>query len=153
MIEKTDVATLMRDMRDLADRIIDAEGENNNGEVGRIIDMYDAADTTFKAENILLVLNAFEAERQRADEATRVIDQSNGDRDRLINDIKATQVALNISRHDLKRQTELKEKAQDANVTVTKNSDRWMSRALSAEAQLVALRDALKALNNFTGSL
>lgn len=67
MIEKTDVATLMRDMRDLADRIIDAEGENNNGEVGRIIDMYDAADTTFKAENILLVLNAFEAERQRAD--------------------------------------------------------------------------------------
>lgn len=71
MTDTTDIAALMRDMRDLADRIIDAEGENNNGEVGRIIDMYDAADTTFKAENILLVLNAFEAERQRAEQLSK----------------------------------------------------------------------------------
>jgi len=67
MTHTTDLSVLMLKMRTLADRIIDAEGENNNGEVGKIIDMYDAADTTFKAQNILLVLNAFEAERQRAD--------------------------------------------------------------------------------------
>lgn len=65
--ETTDIAALMLKMRNLADRIIDAEGENNNGEVGKIIEMYDAADTTFKAENILLVLSAFEEQRQRAD--------------------------------------------------------------------------------------
>jgi|GEM_PF-5883800 len=69
MTETTDIAALMLTMRTLADRIIDAEGENNNGEVGKIIEMYDAADTTFKAQNILLVLNAFDAQRQRADDA------------------------------------------------------------------------------------
>lgn len=68
MTDTTDTAALMLKMRTLADRIIDAEGENNNGEVGKIIEMYDAADTTFKAQNILLVLNTFEAERQRADD-------------------------------------------------------------------------------------
>jgi len=67
MTDTTDIAALMLKMRNLADRIIDAEGENNNGEVGKIIEMYDAADTTFKAENILLVLSAFEEQRQRAD--------------------------------------------------------------------------------------
>ncbi|WP_447868675.1 hypothetical protein [Rahnella aceris] len=66
MTDTTDIAALMLKMRNLADRIIDAEGENNNGEVGKIIEMYDDADTTFKAQNILLVLNALEAERQRA---------------------------------------------------------------------------------------
>ncbi|WP_314722323.1 hypothetical protein [Rahnella variigena] len=67
MTDTTDIAVLMLKMRTLADRIIDAEGENNNGEVGKIIEMYDTADTTFKAQNILLVLNAFEAERHRPD--------------------------------------------------------------------------------------
>jgi len=67
MTDTTDMAALMLKMRNLADRIIDAEGENNNGEVGKIIEMYDDADTTFKAENILLVLNAFEEQRQLAD--------------------------------------------------------------------------------------
>ena len=67
MTDTTDIASLMLKMRTLADRIIDAEGENNNGEVGQIIEMYDAADTTFKAQNILLVLSAFEEQRQRAD--------------------------------------------------------------------------------------
>lgn len=67
MTDTTDIAALMLKMRNLADRIIDAEGENNNGEVGKIIEMYDDADTTFKAENILLVLSAFEEQRQRAD--------------------------------------------------------------------------------------
>lgn len=69
MTDTTEIAVLMLKMRTLADRIIDAEGENNNGEVGKIIEMYDAADTTFKAQNILLVLNAFDAQRQRADDA------------------------------------------------------------------------------------
>ncbi|MFS7359337.1 hypothetical protein AB6896_10745 [Rahnella inusitata] len=71
MTDKTDIAALMLKMRNLADRIIDAEGENNNGEVGKIIEMYDAADTTFKAENVLLVLNALEAERQQGETADR----------------------------------------------------------------------------------
>lgn len=67
MTDKTDIAVLMRDMRDLADRIVECQGENSDGE--EIIHLYDQSDTTFKAQNILLVLNAFEAERQRADNA------------------------------------------------------------------------------------
>lgn len=89
MTDATDIKALMLKMRNLADRIIDAEGENNNGEVGKIIEMYDAADTTFKAQNILLVLNAFEAERQRADYGQQVINQRNAECDRLINEIAA----------------------------------------------------------------
>ncbi len=73
MTDTTDIASLMLKMRTLADRIIDAEGENNNGEVGQIIEMYDAADTTFKAQNILLVLNALEAERQQREKADRAV--------------------------------------------------------------------------------
>jgi hypothetical protein len=64
MTDTTDIAALMRDMRDLADRIVECQGENSDGE--EIIHLYDQSDTTFKAQNILLVLNAFEAERQRA---------------------------------------------------------------------------------------
>jgi len=64
MTDKTDIAALMRDMRDLAYRIVECQGENSDGE--EIIHLYDQSDTTFKAQNILLVLNAFEAERQRA---------------------------------------------------------------------------------------
>lgn len=67
MTETTDIATLMRDMRDLAYRIVECQGENSDGE--EIIHLYDQSDTTFKAQNILLVLNAFEAERQRAEKA------------------------------------------------------------------------------------
>ena len=73
MTKTPDIASLMLKMRTLADRIIDAEGENNNGEVGKIIEMYDAADTTFKAQNILLVLNALEAERQQREKADRAV--------------------------------------------------------------------------------
>ncbi|MBV6817744.1 hypothetical protein KWG64_07280 [Rahnella sp. PD12R] len=65
MTDTTDIAALMRDMRDLADRIVECQGENSDGE--EIIHLYDQSDTTFKAQNILLALNAFEAERQRAD--------------------------------------------------------------------------------------
>jgi len=65
MTDTTDVAVLMRDMRDLADRIVECQGEDSNGE--EIIHLYDQSDTTFKAQNILLVLNAFEAERHRPD--------------------------------------------------------------------------------------
>ena len=66
MTEATkDIAALMRDMRDLADRIVECQGENSDGE--EIIHLYDQSDTTFKAQNILLVLNAFEELRQRAD--------------------------------------------------------------------------------------
>lgn len=72
MIEKTDIPTLMRDMRDLADRIVECQGENSNGE--EIIHLYDQSDTTSKAQNILLVLNAFEAERQRAERAEQALE-------------------------------------------------------------------------------
>ena len=73
MTKTPDIASLMMKMRTLAERIIDAEGENNNGEVGKIIEMYDAADTTFKAKNILLVLNALEAERKQREKADRAV--------------------------------------------------------------------------------
>ncbi|WP_223509468.1 hypothetical protein [Rahnella sp. GSA61A] len=65
MTDTTDIAALMRDMRDLADRIVECQGENSDGE--EIIHLYDQSDTTFKAQNILLVLNAFEEQRQLAD--------------------------------------------------------------------------------------
>jgi hypothetical protein len=68
MTDTTDIAALMRDMRDLADRIVECQGENSDGE--EIIHLYDQSDTTFKAQNILLVLNAFEEERQRCAEIT-----------------------------------------------------------------------------------
>jgi len=67
MTDTTDIAALMLDMRDLADRIVECNGENENGE--EIIHLYDQSDTTFQAKNILLVLDAFKAERQRADAA------------------------------------------------------------------------------------
>lgn len=70
MTETTDIAVLMRDMRYLADRIIECQGENSNGE--EIIHLYDQSDTTFKAKNILLVLNAFEAARQQAAETNNI---------------------------------------------------------------------------------
>jgi hypothetical protein len=69
MTDTTDIAALMRDMRDLADRIVECQGENSDGE--EIIHLYDQSDTTFKAQNILLVLNAFEEERQRCAEITQ----------------------------------------------------------------------------------
>lgn len=65
MTDKTDIASLMRDMRDLANRIVECQGENSDGE--EITRLYDQSDTTFKAQNILLVLSAFEEQRQRAD--------------------------------------------------------------------------------------
>ncbi len=65
MTDKTGIAALMRDMRDLADRIVECQGENSDGE--EITRLYDQSDTTFKAQNILLVLSAFEEQRQRAD--------------------------------------------------------------------------------------
>ncbi|QUT14158.1 hypothetical protein [Rahnella inusitata] len=69
MTDKTDIAALMRDMRDLADRIVECQGENSDGE--EITRLYDQSDTTFKAQNILLVLNALEAERQLRETADR----------------------------------------------------------------------------------
>lgn len=69
MTAKTDIAALMRDMRDLADRIVECQGENSDGE--EITRLYDQSDTTFKAQNILLVLNALEAERQQRETADR----------------------------------------------------------------------------------
>ncbi|MFS7253822.1 hypothetical protein AB6869_24955 [Rahnella rivi] len=69
MTDKTDIAALMRDMRDLADRIVECQGENSDGE--EITRLYDQSDTTFKAQNILLVLNALEAERQQPETADR----------------------------------------------------------------------------------
>lgn len=68
MTDKTDIASLMRDMRDLADRIVECQGENSDGE--EIIHLYDQSDTTFKAQNILLVLSAFEEQRQQADNSS-----------------------------------------------------------------------------------
>lgn len=68
MTDTTDIAALMRDMRNLADLIVECQGENSDGE--EIIHLYDQSDTTFKAQNILLVLNAFEEERQRCAEIT-----------------------------------------------------------------------------------
>lgn|GEM_PF-3307941 len=84
MTETTDIATLMRDMRDLADRIVECQGENSNGE--EIIHLYDQSDTTFKAQNILLVLNAFEAERQRADELQSTVSRLALESNRLFDD-------------------------------------------------------------------
>ncbi|MGO2458800.1 MAG: hypothetical protein ACTH8P_01305 [Ewingella sp.] len=69
MTDKTDIAALLLEMRDLADRIVECQGENSEGE--EIIHLYDQSDTTFKAENILLVLDALEAERHRADSETK----------------------------------------------------------------------------------
>lgn len=63
MTETTDIEALAADMRDLADRIIECQGENSDGE--DIIRLYDHSDTVFKAENILLVLDGLEAERQQ----------------------------------------------------------------------------------------
>ncbi len=68
MTHKTDIASLMRDMRDLADRIVECQGENSDGE--EITRLYDQSDTTFKAQNILLVMSALETERQRVAEIT-----------------------------------------------------------------------------------
>jgi len=70
MAEKTEsnIALLMLEMRDLAERIIECQGENAEGE--EIINLYDESDTTFKAQNVLLVLNAFQVESQRAEDMT-----------------------------------------------------------------------------------
>lgn len=101
MTDKTDIAALMRGMRDLADRIIEAQGENSEGE--EIIHLYDESDTTFRAKNVLLVLNAFDAEHQQREAAEKeatywcnlnaqkneVIDQRNGECDRLIRENEA----------------------------------------------------------------
>lgn len=67
MTETTDIKALLLDMRYLAERIIECQGENSEGE--EIIHLYDLSDTTFKAENILLVLGALEAERQQREAA------------------------------------------------------------------------------------
>ena len=63
MTNETHVAELISDMRNLANRIIECQGENSDGE--NIIDLYDLSDTTFKAENIILILDQLEAAEAR----------------------------------------------------------------------------------------
>lgn len=82
MTDATDIAALMRSMRDLADRIVECEGENSEGEES--IHLYDQSDTTFIAQNILLVLNAFEAERQRADAAHKYASERDTENESLM---------------------------------------------------------------------
>lgn len=81
MAEKTEsnIALLMLEMRDLAERIIECQGENAEGE--EIINLYDESDTTFKAQSVLLLLNAFQVERQRAENMTASRDGMTDKRD------------------------------------------------------------------------